>query len=310
MIPGPFASPVKRLLAPCRFTALLGAACLFYCADFGACARTLASHASRPAGQSAGALTPLQRQIETERKRLSSPDVEERREAVTRLGGMGRDESSRAASVALTDRAGIVRATAARAVISLGPTDAATLLTPLLRDRDVFVRREAAYALGLTRSRVGVAALVATLEADKKPEVRGAAAVALGQIADPSAVAPLASKLSERRTGTGLLDRVLRRRREEDEFVRRSAAISLGQIGSREAVPALLDVLTNERSVADLRRQSARALGLIGDPAAIPVLRSVLAAPDPHLARVAFEALRRLETPAAPTTPAQKQNGR
>ncbi|HKG13850.1 MAG TPA: HEAT repeat domain-containing protein, partial [Pyrinomonadaceae bacterium] len=95
-----------------------------------------------------------------------------------RLGAMGRPEGSRAAAAALADPSAVIRATAARAVLSLGAGEAATLILPLLRDRDEFVRREAAYALGLTRNRTAVGALAAAVETDKKPSVRGAAAVA------------------------------------------------------------------------------------------------------------------------------------
>lgn len=285
---------------PRSFAALCAAACLFQHA--GVAPRTFAWSAAAPhaSAQSSGALTPLQRQIETERRRLSSANVGERRDAVTRLGALGRPESSRVASVALRDSSAIVRASAARAVVSLGATDAATLLTPLLGDRDEFVRREAAYALGLTGSSAAVPALLTALERDKQPSVRGAAAVALGQIADASAVPHLARKLSERTPAPGFLNRITRRRREEDEFVRRSAAASLGRIGSREAVPALVDVLSNERAGDDVRREAARALGLIGDPAAVPSLRAVLTARDPHLSRIAEEALRKLAPPPAP----------
>ena len=101
-------------------------------------------------------LTPLQHEIRVQTARLSSAEVEERRDAVMRLGAMARPEGSRAAAAALGDSAVIVRATAARAVLSLSPGEAATLILPLLRDRDEFVRREAAYALGLTRSTLGV----------------------------------------------------------------------------------------------------------------------------------------------------------
>ena len=252
--------------------------------------------------QSSDSLTPFQRQIESERRRLSSSSTEERRDAVARLGAMGHPESSRAASLGLRDRAAIVRATAARAVISLGPADATSLLTPLLRDRDEFVRREAAYALGLTRSPNAVPALVAALENDKQPSVRGAAAVALGEIGDPRTVAPLAAKLTGRIPASGFLNRVIRRKQDEDEFVRRSSAVSLGRIGSREGVPALIEALSRERAGDDVRREAARALGLIGDPSAIPALRSVLTARDPYLSRIAYDALRKLD-PSQATRP-------
>jgi HEAT repeat protein len=255
-----------------------------------------------PARAAQGELTPLQQEIKSLTARLSSTDVEERREAVTRLGALGRPEGSRAASAALGDAAPIVRATAARAVLSLPSGEAATLILPLLRDKDEFVRREAAYALGLTRSAAGVPALVPVLETDKQASVRGAAAVALGQIGDAAAVPALVGALSRRQQSSGFLNRVRRRRAEEDDFVRRAAAVSLGQIGSREAVPVLSETLSNARAPEDVRREAARALGLIGDPAAVPALRSVLADKDPYLSRIAFEALKRLD-PANATQP-------
>lgn len=240
-------------------------------------------------------LTPQQQEIKTLTARLSSADTEERREAVTRLGALGRPEGSRAAAAALGDPAPIVRATAARAVLSLQPGEAATLILPLLGDRDEFVRREAAYALGLTRSAAGVSALSAALESDKRPSVRGAAAVALGQIGDAAAVPALAGALSRRLQAPGFFNRLRRRKVEEDEFVRRAAAVSLGQVGSREAVPVLVETLSDARAPGDVRREAARALGLIGDPAAVPALRSVLTHRDPYLSRIAFEALKKLD---------------
>jgi len=244
-------------------------------------------------------LTPLQHEIQVQRARLSSLDVEERRDAVTRLGAMARPESSRAAAAALGDSAAIVRATAARAVLSLGAGEVATFVLPLLSDRDEFVRREAAYALGLTRSSAGVPALVEAVGADKKPSVRGAAAVALGQIGDAQAVPALVAALARRLPATGILNRIRRRKVEEDEFVRRASAISLGQINSREAVPALIETLLNERTPDDVRREAARSLGIIGDPAAIPALRAALMAKDPYLARIAFDSLRRVSPQSA-----------
>jgi HEAT repeat protein len=254
---------------------------------------------SSPARAAQSELTPQQQEIKALTARLSSADVEERREAVMRLGALGRPEGSRAAAAALGDTAAIVRATAARAVLSLTAGEAATLIVPLLRDRDEFVRREAAYALGLTRSTFGVSALAAAVETDKRPSVRGAAAVALGQVGDASAVPALAGALSRRLQASGFFNRLRRRKVEEDEFVRRAAAVSLGQIGSREAVPVLIETLSNSRTPDDVRREAARALGLIGDSAAVPALRTVLTHRDPYLSRIAFEALKKLDPSTA-----------
>lgn len=242
----------------------------------------------------AGALTPQQFEVEKQRRRLGFPDKEERRDAVMRLGAMKRPESSRVAAQALRDSEAIVRATASRAVLSLPADEAAALLLPLLQDKDEFVRRETAYALGETRSRTGVAPLVSLLEREKEDGVRGAIAVALGQIADETAVVPLAELLGRRVPASGIINRIRRKKRDENEFVRRAAARSLGQIGSRAGVPALIEVLEDEQAPDDVRREAANSLGAIGDVSAVPALRASLASSDPYLARIAQDALRKL----------------
>jgi HEAT repeat protein len=222
-----------------------------------------------------------------------------RRDALMRLGWMARADASRAASAGLQDAEPIVRATAARSVLSLPPDEAARALLPLLQDKDEFVRQETAYALGETRSRLAVGPLVSVLERDKKESVRGAAAVALGKIGDEAAVIPLAGRLSARIRSSGLFSRITRGQRAENEFVRRAAAHSLGQIRSRAAVPALIDALSDARAEDDVRREAARSLGLIGDAAAVPALRTALAARDPYLSRIAYEALLKLDASSA-----------
>jgi HEAT repeat protein len=233
----------------------------------------------------------LQQQIDIQRRRLSSNDVEERRCAVMSLGWMNRQDSSRAAAAALGDSAAIVRATAARAALALPPDEAAASLLPLLNDREEFVRQETAYALGLTRSRRATATLLNLLDKEKQDSVRGAAVVALGLIGDETAVVPLAETLNVRMSAPGLINKVRRKKRNENEFVRRAAARALGQIKSRAAIPALIAVLSDERAPDDVRREAAHSLGLIGDPSAIAPLRAVLSARDPYLSRIAHEAL-------------------
>src|SRR5215213_5251119 len=132
--------------------------------------------------QSTDSLTPTQRAIETQRERLTAGDVEERRDAVMKLGNLHLTEASRAAMPALSDPSPVVRATAAKAILSADPEHAVAALLPLLKDKDEFVRREAAYALGRTRSRSATAALSESLLNDKEDGVRAAAAVALGHI--------------------------------------------------------------------------------------------------------------------------------
>jgi HEAT repeat protein len=251
-------------------------------------------------------LTPLQSEIEKQRQRLGSSEPEERRDAVMRLGSMNRPESSRAASAGLHDSSAIIRATASRAVLSLPPDEAAGLLLPLLQDRDEFVRQETAYALGLTRSRTSVTALINLLEKEKKDGVRGAVAVALGQIGDEAAVVSLSQLVGRRVPASGIINHVRRKKKDENEFVRRAAARSLGEIRSRAGVPALIAVLEDERAPDDIRREAASSLGLIGDSTAVPALRTALAARDPYLSRTAYEALLKI-APAEATQPTNRQ---
>jgi HEAT repeat protein len=234
-------------------------------------------------------LTPLQLEIEKQRQRLGSSEVEERRDALMRLAALRHPVASRAAVAALADPVVIVRATATEAVQWLPSEEGAAALLPLLGDKDEFVRQEAAYALGRTKSRNAVSPLVERLAMDKKDGVRGAAAVALGKIGDEAAVVSLAQIVSPETSLPG--GKV---RKERNAFVLRAAAVALGQIGSRGGLPALMAVLEDERTTDDVRREAARSLGLIGDPAAEPALRKVLMARDAYLSFAAQEALRKI----------------
>ena len=236
--------------------------------------------------------TPIQVAIEKQRQRLSSAEIEDRREALMQLRALQRPEASRVALSALNDPAPIVRATATAAVLWLPPDECVAGLMPLLSDKEEFVRQHAAYALGLTRSRSAVAGLIEHLS-DKKDSVRGAAAVALGQIADASSVTALAAVLNPQ-AGLAPSKKSQKSKREQNPFVLRSAARSLGQIGNRAGVPALIGVLQDDNAEVDLRREAASALGEIGDASAIPALRDVTTAGDPYLAEAAHQALRKI----------------
>jgi HEAT repeat protein len=237
-------------------------------------------------GQSTERLTPVQREIERQRKRLTSGDVEERRDALMLLGNLRRPDASRVAAAGLSDVEPVVRVTAAHAILSLPSAEAVALLSPLLQDKLEFVRREAAYDLGETHSRTAVAALANLLISDKDVGVRGAAAVALGTIGDESAVPTLSQVL------VGRTEK--KKKAAENGFVMRAAARSLGQIRSRSAVDILIATLANDANDSDVRREAATALGLIGDPAARPALQAASSSSDPYLAAAAYEALQRI----------------
>jgi HEAT repeat protein len=237
-------------------------------------------------------LTPLQLEIEKQRQRLSSLEVEERRDALMRLGALRHPAASRAAASALTDTAPIVRATAAGSLQALPAEESAAALLPLLGDKDEFVRQQIAYALGRSGSRTATGPLIERLT-DKQDSVRGAAAVALGLIGDPAGVTALAAVLSPQ---SALLPtrKGQKNKSKQNAFVLRAAARSLGQIGDRAALPALIAALQNEQSEADVRRAAAFALGAIGDSAALPALRGAMTASDPYLSETAHAAVRKL----------------
>jgi len=232
--------------------------------------------------------TALQSAIEVQRQRLSSSDAEERRDALMKLGSMRRAEPSRVALVGLSDASPIVKAVAAKAILSLGPDESVAALLPLLNYKDEFVRREVAYALGATKSHNATSALIGLLVNDKEDGVRSAASVALGELEDESAVVTLAGVVAPELGGQKS------KKREKNVFVIRAAAKSLGQIKSRAGVPALLSALGNEKLDQDIRREAAHALGLIGDPSAAPALRTAANSSDPYLAQAAVNSLKKL----------------
>ena len=240
------------------------------------------------AAQNNGQLTPMQRELERQSQRLKSDDIEERRDALMRLGNLKRPDASRIAAAGLTDVAPIVRVAATHAILALPPAEAATLLLPLLQDKLEFVRRETAYALGETRSHSAAPPLESILFNDKETSVQAAAAVALGDIGAESSVKSLSQVLS------GQSEKKKKSKARSNEFVMRAAAHSLGQIKSRSGVEVLVATLTNDSNDSDVRREAATALGLIGDSSAVPALQAAFTSGDPYLSEAARDALRRI----------------
>ena len=256
--------------------------------------RSVSAQAQR---NSSSSLTPLQLEIEKQKNRLDSLEVEERRDAIARLGALHHPEASRAALAGLKDLAAIVRVAAAGAVLYLPAEESTASLLPLLNDKDEFVRQETAYALGKTRSRTAAVALTELLGREKKDGVRGAIVVALGDIRDDSSVVALAQVLRPELSTTNPKKRS---KKKENLLVLRAAAHSLGQIGNRAALPALLAALQDQEAESDVRREAATALGLIGDKSALPALNDLSSADDPYLARAAFAASRRISLNTTP----------
>ncbi len=257
-------------------------------------------------------------QTEARLNTLLSGDSEQKRTALFEIRNLRSENASRLAVPALRDNNEMVRATAASSVVFLPEVEARNALLPLLDDKGPFARREAAYALGNVGNWGASSRLRILLAKDRDLEVRAAAAVALGEIGDPSAIADL----------LGIFEK---RPKEEEEFIRRSAARAVGQTfelhytGQIEAttpqnflspkfketgtantdaappadmarvITTLSQVLRNASEADDTRREAAFALGALRQPAATAILRSYLNGPDPYLAEISKEALLKIE---------------
>ncbi len=162
------------------------------------------------------------------------------------------------------------------------PEEAVRVLPPLLdrlqNDKSYAVRRKAALALGLLgavgRDNGAGAPLITSLQnPGENPDVRAAAAEALGKLADPAAAGPLVEVLINSRQGIA------------DELVR-----ALERIGPA-AVPALAQAVAHPSAEVELL--AVRALSNIGGPKPVVSLATALAtAAAPTVRRAAAEALR------------------
>ena len=209
---------------------------------------------------------------------ISSSDVEARLDAVLQLSSLGDPRAVSALKSACNDGSQLVRAAAVTGLARFGDLEnAPTVVALLSTDKSAFVRKMAAYALGILKTPSALAALKVALQ-DKDSEVRGAAAVSLGKYRDPSTMTPLIASLKDR-----------------SSFVREQASRALGLIGesARPAVPALIGLLEGDDDPA-VHREAATALGSIGDRSAIPALERASQLPDPHLSRAAIEAIKEL----------------
>lgn len=262
----------------------------------------------------------LPNDLESLALRIDKGNAEQKRDALFQLRNFKTAEASRIALPALKDSSEIVRATAAGSVIFLPPDEAAKNLLPLLNDKKSFVRREAAYALGLTGNPFVIQPLIQTFQKEKSGEVRNTCVVALGEIGDVSAVNFL----------TQILQKSPKKDDDANEFLRRSAARSIGQIAQflqtgnlevrtpqnllikndneivinlsknnlsteisdfRLVVLVLIKILQNPKEADDTKRETAFALGAIGDEKALQTLQTHLNASDYYLAQICRESI-------------------
>lgn len=211
---------------------------------------------------------------------LKSSSGEERREAAMQLTWIKGEAAFRALASAVNDTSPQVRGAVIASLAERGDESAVPIIIARLRaDKNQFVRKAAAYALGRFHEGERTAGLIGALR-DKDSEVRAAAAISLGDHADIDAVAPLASALSDR-----------------NDFVRAQAARGLGVNGQLAVQTAnmLIALLRNDKD-EEVKRQAASALGEIGERSALPALERASHDKDPHLVQAVKEAIRQIET--------------
>ena len=197
--------------------------------------------------------------------------------------------------------------------------DAAQVVAPLIKllntDPSWAVRVKAAAALGplleVAREGGALLPLIARL-ADQRPEVKAAAARALGEIGDPSAAGPLAKTLVTNRAGaTAELATALERigrpsispltpaLDHPEPEVRLVAAKTIATIGSTDAVVPLGKALGDPE--VKVRQAAAKALRNLADARVLEALARALADSDWHVYYAASDALARIGEPALTT---------
>lgn len=196
------------------------------------------------------------------------------------------------ASVLLNDQAGELRAVACWLLGRLAADEGLPALMATLKGREPRLRRYAAIALGECRKDDAVPVLIEAMRTDPDEFTRTAAAWALGEIKDPSAIDALLTALADR---------------EVPAEVRGQAAEALACARDARVVPALIAALAD--SEPEVRFFSAFALGQSADAAALPALEHVAASDDASVAgwgsvkqeaQAALERIRRSPTRKRP----------
>ena len=203
-------------------------------------------------------------------KALQSPNWRIRGNGAETLGKMRAEAALPALWSLFTDPELFVRHDAAEAVGLMARTPAgATLIATGLTHPDARIQKSAIHAIGESGDNLWCWHL-ATLLTSPDCTIRYAVACALGRLG-PSA-APL-------------LERALT---DSYDLVRHAAAEGLGEYALRSSIPALETALADPDP--DVRRASAWALYLVGRPATAAQIRA-LAHPDPEVRSVAAESL-------------------
>ena len=185
-------------------------------------------------------------------------DIEHRWSVMWALSEAWGDEVVDALIKALKDKDPYVRRRAARALGEIGDKRATDALIAALGDPAFEVRSSAIEALAFLKPKQGLEIFATALQ-DKSDWVRFHAVMALADLQDRRALKPLIRALFE----------------DEEKSVRVQAAYALGRLGGAEAVSALAQALRNDFSLC-VRVAAANSLGATGDAAAVKPLCKAL----------------------------------
>lgn len=168
--------------------------------------------------------------------------------AVESLRGLG-TKALRAVVQTAELGSGIAKAEAQRALKLICERFRAALDPQSAEGKDRLVRRDMCRYLGQLRYKLATSALIDRLS-DSDPDVRAAAAEALGNIGAKAAIQPLKGRMDDKA---------------EEAKVRLSAAVALGKMGDKGAIEFLINMLTEADE--NLRVRAANALSEVGSPA-------------------------------------------
>lgn len=163
-------------------------------------------------------------------------------------------------SVAVTDESGAVKASAVDGLDEIGAEAVEELLVEITGEK---IEQGADWA---------VAKRFAKALSSNIPELRMAAASALGKLGDESGINSLKNRLGD-----------------DDPRVRQRVCMALGEINHPSAVPALIDRLSDPNG--QVRHEAAIALSAIGTDQALAALKNMMDADNTSIRRIAASAL-------------------
>ena len=182
-------------------------------------------------------------------------------------------------------------------VAAAGDASAVAAIAESIKDEEPEVRAAAAKALGVFHDEGAISPLIEAIK-DRKPEVRSAAIVSLRQIGDSAAIDALVHALKDYHHAVRWRRRRVRlnalgwRPSNNFEFILR--AVASGQheeaaVHGAEAVEMLANALSDQ--TAPRRHAAAAALGKTADVRAVRPLETALSDEDSHVRVAAVEAL-------------------